>query len=385
MGAPIVDVSFWVGVVLVLEGGHGFEVATYRTEGPYEDGRRPSHVEFATADEDVLRRDFTVNGLLYDPETEDVIDHVGGRQDIERGLIRTIGDPDVRFAEDHLRMLRAVRFAANLGFDIGAATLGSARRHVAKIGRVSGERVRDELSKILTRGRARRGLELLAETGLLHEILPEVEAMRGCGQPTEFHPEGDVWEHTLAMLEGLPAGTDLRLAWGVLLHDVGKPPTRAEGPDRVRFNQHAEAGGDIAGDVMRRLRFSGDEVESVVALVGDHMRFMNVTKMRPNKLKRFLRMPDFDLHLELHRLDCVASHGKLGNYDFCRAKLEELCEEELRPPRLLTGHDLAEMGFEPGPLFGEILRAVEDAQLDGELKTPEDAREFVLARWGQGR
>jgi poly(A) polymerase len=372
------------GVVLVFEGGHAFEVATYRTEGPYEDGRRPSHVEFATAKEDVLRRDFTVNGLLLDPETEDVIDHVGGQRDIDLKLIRTIGEPGRRFAEDHLRVLRAVRFAANLDFEIERSTLESVKRNAASIQRISAERIRDELFKLLTLGRARRGFELLAETGLLHEVLPEVETMRGCGQPPEFHPEGDVWQHTLAMLDGLPKGVEATLAWGVLMHDTGKPVTRTGDAEGVHFYGHTKAGVEIADRVMRRLKLSNAEIEGVQSLVHHHMRFMHVKDMRQNTLKRLLRMPDFDLHLELHRLDCVASHGKLENYDFCRLWLEELGDEELRPTRLLTGHDLIEMGFQPGPIFGEILRAVEDAQLDGELKTAKDAREFVLARWEQG-
>jgi poly(A) polymerase len=371
------------GVVLVVEGGRNYEVATFRAEGPYEDGRRPSSVRFAGAKEDVLRRDFTVNGLLLDPTSGYVIDHVDGRDDIRRRVVRTIGDPRERFAEDHLRTLRAVRFAANLGFEIEPATLEAVRRATASIARISAERVREEIRKLLTRGGARRGMELLRETGLLHEVLPEAEAMTGCMQPAEFHPEGDVWEHVLGMLDLLPAGSDARLAWGVILHDIGKPSTRSEDSRGVHFYGHTKRGEEAARGVMERLRFSGAEIETVLALVHHHMRFMHVRKMRPNRLKRFLRLPDFDLHLELHRLDCLSSHGMLDDYEFCRKKFIELAEEELRPPPLLSGHDLIAMGFEPGPLFGEILKAVESAQLDDDIATREEAGRFVLARWGR--
>ena len=373
------------GVVLVVEGGRNYEVATFRTEGPYEDGRRPSEVRFATAEEDVKRRDFTVNGLLMDPETREVVDHVGGRADIEARLIRTIGRPDERFAEDHLRMLRAVRFAANLGFHIEPATLAAVTRSADSIRRISAERVREEVTKLLTRGGARRGLELLAETGLLHEVLPEARAMMGCEQPPRFHPEGDVWEHVLRMLDLMPDGPDPRLAWGVVMHDIGKPVTRSEDERGVHFYGHTKRGEEIASAVMRRLRFSGADIETVLALVHHHMRFMHVEKMRPNRLKRFLRMSEFELHLELHRLDCLGSHGKLDNHELCTRKLSELAEEELRPEPLLTGHDLISMGFAPGPLFKDILRAVEDRQLDGEIATREAAKGFVLARWGERR
>ena len=371
------------GVILVVEGGRSFEVATFRTERDYEDGRRPSGVDFATAEEDVRRRDFTVNGLLMDPETGEVRDLVDGRADLERRVIRTIGDPDERFAEDHLRSLRAVRFACGLGFDIDPETLAAVARSAPYIQRISAERIRVELTKILTRPGARRGFELLAETGLLGEVLPEVDRMRGCEQPPRFHPEGDVWEHTLAMLDGMPPSPDPRLAWGVVMHDVGKPPTRTEDPDGVRFYGHVQEGERLTEEIMTRLRFARADIDAVKALVHHHMRFMHVTEMRPNKLKRFLRIADFDLHLELHRLDCASSHGKLDNYDFCVAKLAELGEEELRPPPLLTGRDLIDMGFEPGPVFSEIITAVEDAQLDGRISTRQEAQALVRERWGR--
>jgi poly(A) polymerase len=372
------------GVMLVVEGGRNFEVATFRTEKGYADGRRPSEVEFSTPEEDVRRRDFTVNGLLMDPETGEVRDLVGGRADLDARVIRTIGDPDERFAEDHLRALRAVRFACGLGFGIEPATLAAAARSAPSVRRISAERIREELTKILTRGGARRGFELLAETGLLAEVLREVDLMRGCSQPPQFHPEGDVWEHTLAMLDMMPPSPDPRLAWGVVMHDVGKPPMRTEDAGGVHFNGHAREGERIAEEIMTRLRFARAEIDTVTALVHHHMRFMHVQEMRPNRLKRFLRIADFDLHLELHRLDCASSHGKLDNFEFCLSRLAELGEEELRPPPLMSGRDLIAMGFEPGPVFTEILRAVEDAQLDGGISTPEEARKLVLARWGSG-
>ncbi|MHB9097534.1 MAG: CCA tRNA nucleotidyltransferase [Syntrophales bacterium] len=370
------------GVIIVGQGDGRYEVATYRTEADYDDGRRPSRVTFATAEEDVRRRDFTVNGLLMDPETGRIIDHVGGCRDIERRLIRTIGDPEERFAEDHLRMLRAVRFAATLGFVIEEATFAAVRRQAADIRRISAERIRDELGKILVGGAARRGMELLAESGLIKEILPEVGVLRGVGQPPVFHPEGDVWEHTLRMLDLLQADADQRLAWGVLLHDVGKAETRFEDAAGVHFYGHVRRGEEIAAAILSRLRFSREETETVCALVRGHMLFMNVREMRPNRLKRFLRMPDFLFHLELHRLDCLGSHGLLDNYEFCREKLKAYSAEELRPPPLLTGEDLISMGYMPGPLFKEILGAVEDAQLGGEIASPGEARSLVLERWG---
>ena len=370
------------GVVIVIENGRPYEVATFRTEADYEDGRHPSRVAFATAEEDVRRRDFTVNGLLMDPETGRIIDYVEGRRDIERRLIRTIGKPDARFVEDRLRMLRAVRFAAALDYAIDAETYEAIRKQASAIRGISAERIREELSRVLTSGGARRGMELLAESGLIAEILPEVSALRGVDQPPAFHPEGDVWEHTLRMLALLPDGADVRLAWAVLLHDVGKAETRFEDAAGVHFYGHSRRGEEIAAAILTRLRFSGDETSTVLALIGQHMLFMNVREMRPNRLKRFLRMPDFPLHLELHRLDCLGSHGFLDNYEFCREKLTEYSAEELRPAPLLAGRDLIGMGYTPGPVFKEILHAVEDAQLGGEIATPEEARSLVRTRWG---
>jgi len=373
------------GICLVVEGGAPFEVAAFRTEADYDDGRHPSRVALGTAKEDVRRRDFTINGLLMDPETGRITDHVGGLRDIEQRIIRTIGDPEERFAEDHLRMLRAVRFAATLGFEIEPMTFAAVRRQAAMITRISAERIRDELSRLLTGGAARRGLELLSESGLLGEILPEVHALQGVEQPPLFHPEGDVWAHTLRMVALLPrpdGKADPRLAWAVLLHDVGKGVTRSEDAAGTHFYGHVQRGEEITAAILRRLRFSREEMETILALVRGHMLFMNVREMRPNRLKRLLRTPDFALHLELHRLDCLGSHGLLDHYTFCKQKLEEYPEEELRPPRLLTGRDLIGMGFAPGPVFKEILRAVEDAQLGGEIPDAAAAGDLVRMRWG---
>jgi tRNA nucleotidyltransferase/poly(A) polymerase len=379
-----VGVSF--GVVLVIEKGHRYEVATFRTEGEYEDGRRPTHVSFATVEEDVRRRDFTINALLMDTRTGEIIDYVDGRTDLKNGVLRTIGDPEMRFSEDYLRMLRAVRFAATLDYAIESETFAAIKRHAPAIHRVSAERIRDELTKIITQNNPRRGMELLAETGLLKEMLPEVDALCGVGQPVRFHPEGDVWEHVLRMLAFLPENAefknDSRLAWGIIMHDIGKACTRSEDASGIHFYGHAREGERISGEIMQRLRFSRGEMEAVLALIHCHMLFMNVKEMRPNRLKRFFRMPDFERHLELHRLDCLGSHGLLDNYHFCRTSLAEIAKEELHPPRLLKGGDLIDMGLPPGPLFSEILRAVEDAQLDGNISTPDEARRMVMDHWG---
>jgi poly(A) polymerase len=373
------------GVVAVIVESHPYEVATFRSDDAYIDGRRPSGVYFSTAREDAMRRDFTVNGLLMNPETEQIIDHVGGRDDIEKKIIRTIGDPDKRFNEDYLRMLRAVRFAANLNYEIDPATKDAIEKHAAKIKQISAERLQEEINKILTRTGARRGFEIMAETKLLREILPEVDRLRGVLQPPLYHPEGDVWQHTLMMLDLLPGNVktanDCQLAWSALLHDTGKAVTRTEDEKGVHFYGHVRAGEEIASDIMQRLRFSRTDQEVITDLIHYHMVFMNVRKMRKGKLKRFLRMPDFDLHLELHRLDCAASHNMLDNYEFCRDQLQHLDEEDLHPPRLLTGNDLIALGFTPGKVMGEILRALEDMQLEGMIATRQEAEKFVLDKW----
>ena len=369
------------GVVLVNRGGATVEVVTFRSEQAYQDGRHPGEVRFETDPRrDVLRRDFTINALMLDPFTGEVIDYVDGRADLDAGVIRAIGDPAARFEEDHLRMLRAVRFAARFGFAIEPATMAAIRRYHADIRRISAERVRDELTRILTEGGARRGFELLDQTGLLVDILPEVAAMKGVQQPHEFHPEGDVWTHTLMMLEGLEHPS-VALALGGLLHDAGKPPTFRIA-DRIRFDGHVEAGVKIAEAVLGRLRYSNDDVEQVVALVANHMRFSHVHEMRESKLKRFLRLPRFDEHLALHLLDCLSSHGGLDNYQFARERFEQAEPEQLRPPRLLTGHDLIAAGYQPGPEFSKLLEMVEDAQLEGSVRTREEALELVRRQAG---
>lgn len=376
------EVGAAFGVVLVRGDGATVEVATFRRDFDYQDGRRPERVTFTSSvEEDVRRRDFTINGLLYDPTKDQVLDLVDGRKDLARKLVRAIGDPLERFEEDHLRMLRAVRFAARLGFEIEATTLAAIRKSAPAIGRIAAERVRDELTRILTEGGARRGLELLDETGLLREILPEVAALQGVAQSPEHHPEGDVWTHTLLLLENLPAEAPVTLAMGALLHDIGKPATFERGPDRIRFHGHVEAGVEIGARICRRLRFSNADTEQIVALIANHMRFMHLRQMRPSKLKKFLRQPEFDQHLELHRLDCTASHGKLDNYEFAREALEAFGEEGLRPAPLVTGKSLIENGFQAGPSFSRIIEAAEAAQLEGAFDTAEAGMEWVRRRW----
>ena len=372
------------GVVAVIVEGHPYEVATFRSDDIYEDGRRPSQIHFSTAREDVYRRDFTVNGLLMDPVTGEIIDYVDGRKDIKKKIIRTVGNPEERFNEDYLRMLRAIRFVANLDFTIEPDTKSSIERNAAKIKQISAERLQEELSKILTRGGARRGFELMAQTGILREILPEIDRLQKVEQPSRFHPEGDVWQHTLMMLELLPkedSNVNILLAWASLLHDTGKAITRTEDENGVHFYGHVQSGEEIADNIMRRLRFSRAQRETVLNLIHYHMVFMNVRKMRPGRLKRFLRMPDFDLHLELHRLDCLASHGMLDNYEFCRDQLQLLAAEDLNPPRLLNGNDLIALGFIPGKIIGQILQALENEQLEGRISTQEDAKKYVQKYW----
>jgi poly(A) polymerase len=365
------------GVVLVCRDLRCVEVATFRSDFEYVDGRHPSAVRFEKdAKCDALRRDFTINALFLDPFTNDVLDFADGRADLAARLIRAIGDPEKRFGEDHLRMLRAVRFAARLGFDIEPQTEAAIRRLKSRIHSVSAERVRDELVRILTEGHARRGFELLERTGLLDEILPEIAALKGVEQPPEFHPEGDVWTHTLIMLEGLPKGASPTLALGVLLHDAGKPLTFRVA-DRIRFDGHVEAGEELTRKIMTRLRFSNEEIKQVEALVANHMRFKDAPRMKDSTLKRFLRLGSFHEHLELHRLDCESSHGMLGNYEYVRSKLEEFGREQISPPRLVTGKDLIKLGYIPGPEFGRILNLIEDAQLEGRVKTKEEALSLI--------
>jgi poly(A) polymerase len=385
------------GVVLVCESdGTSTEVATFRHDGAYTDGRRPDAVQFSTDPrEDVLRRDFTVNGMLLDPEiydrTEDAVqatlDFVGGRNDLAARTIHAIGDPALRFAEDKLRMLRAVRFAARLGFAIEPATATAIRQLASQITIVSPERIRDEITLILTEGGARRGFELLDQLGLLVHILPEIAKLHGVQQPPEYHPEGDVWVHTLLLLEKLPPNPSPTLAWGALLHDVGKPATfRAPDPadphDRIRFNGHVEVGVRISEVILARLRFSNEEIDQIVALVKNHMRFGDVRHMRESTLKRFLRLPRFDEHLALHRMDCLSSHCDLSLYDFAKETYEAAPVESIQPKLLLTGRELIAAGYQPGPRFKKMIEAAEDAQLEGVVTTPTEALRFVQERFG---
>ncbi len=369
------------GVVLVRRDCVDVQVATFRSDHDYRDGRRPEGVTFTrNAKEDVGRRDFTINGILFDPVGKKYLDYVEGRADLTDRRIRAIGDPHKRFAEDKLRMLRAIRFAARLGFEIEAATFEAIQKQAPTIRQISVERIRDEISRILCEDGARRGFELLDETGLLKVILPEVSALKGVEQSPQHHPEGDVWTHTLIMLDKLQNPT-VTLALGTLLHDIGKPATFERSPERIRFNGHVEVGMKMAEAICRRLRYPGEVTEQVLALVANHMRFIHVPEMRQSTLKKFLRMPHFEEHLELHRLDCLGSHGKLRLYELARTKLAALPEEELSPPRLLTGNDLIAAGYAPGPLFQEMLGDVEDAQLEGRIATRQEAMEYVESRW----
>lgn len=383
------------GVVLVMEEVDGAavmtEVATFRSDGLYSDGRRPESVRYTIeAGEDVERRDFTINGMLLDVEAlkdngdvgAAVLDFVGGRADLAAGLVRAIGDPATRFAEDKLRMLRAVRFAARFEFAIEPGTLAAIQAAAGEIGVVSPERVRDELTRMLTEGHASQAFELLAETGLLEEVLPEVAKMQGVEQPPEFHPEGDVWVHTLLLLEKLPAGVAPELAWATLLHDVGKPPTFERAPDRIRFNGHAEVGAKMAEEIARRLRFSNSDTAQVETLVKNHMRFGDVKQMKESTLKRFFRLPEFDQHLELHRIDCLSSHRNLELYDYAREKFAAMPEEQVRPKLFVTGDDLIAAGYRPGEKFKEMLAAAEDAQLEGRIANKDEGMALVRKQFG---
>jgi poly(A) polymerase len=386
------------GVVLVADGDEdGYvttEVATFRSDGAYSDGRHPDAVRYTmSAEEDVRRRDFTINGLLLDalraadhlnsPEhlRSAVIDHVGGLADLSAGVIRAIGRPEARFEEDRLRMLRGVRFAARFGFELEAGTAAAMRRLAAKTSSVSRERVRDELTKMLTEGRARRAFEQLDETGLLAEVLPEIARMKGVEQPPRFHPEGDVWVHTLLLLDQLEPVCSLTLAWGALLHDVGKPPTFRQAPDRIRFDGHVEVGMAIGAEICRRFRFSSDETRQILSLIENHMRFADAARMKASTLKRFFRLENFEEHLALHRMDCLAGSRNLEHWEFVRERYESMPEEAVRPRPLITGRELIAAGYQPGARFKEMLRAVEDAQLEGTIGTADEALRLVRERF----
>ena len=381
-----VGAQFGISLVVLDEGD--YEVARFRSDGPYRDSRRPASIEPADARADAARRDFTINGLFYDPDSGELLDYVGGQRDLDAKIIRAIGDPAARFAEDHLRLLRAVRFAARLGFTIEPETWDALCAQVESIASVSAERIRDELTLLLIEGGAVCGLRLLDQSGLLQAVLPEVAAMRGVPQDAEFHPEGDVWTHVQLLFEHLDAPS-AELAWGALLHDIGKPSTfrlsstskpmvRAE---RIRFHGHDAVGAEMAAAVCGRLRMSNEARRVIGTLVAEHMRISHVRQMRPSTLLRLLREPHFPELLELHRADCLASHGKLDLYEFCQEQLAALKKDHLRPPTLLTGNDLIALGFAPGPLFREILAAVEDAQLEGQLDSYQSALRFVQRKF----
>ncbi len=389
------------GVVLVCtpDGNNGeiaTEVATFRHDGAYSDGRRPDTVRFSLdAREDVFRRDFSINGMLLDPpvfeQTGDAnaatLDFVGGRADLKAGIVRAIGDPELRFAEDKLRMLRGVRFAARLDYEIELQTMSAIQTAASQISQVSSERIRDELTLMLTEGHARRAFELLDATGLLPQVLPEAVKMHGVEQPPQFHPEGDVWVHTMLLLEKLKPGVSATLAWGALLHDIGKPATfRPPDPkkpgDRIRFDGHVEVGVRIAQAILSRLRFSNEDTEQILALIKNHMRFGDILQMRESTLKRFLRLPKFEEHLALHWMDASSAHGDLRLYEFAKQRLEETPPETIRPKLLVTGRDLIDAGYRPGPQFKAMLEAAEDAQLEGVVTTAEDALALVRAQFG---
>jgi len=373
------------GVIRVRLDNHEIEVATFRSEGAYRDGRRPSSVQFTTAREDAERRDFTINSFFYDPIRRKTLDFVGGKADLQQRRLRAIGDPLRRFQEDRLRLLRCIRFAAQLDFQIESGTRKALAAKARWIRSVSAERVRDELTKLLTAPHAAKGLRLLYRSGLLRWLLPEIVAMRGVAQPRAYHPEGDVFVHTLKVLHALQSEIQNpkskiqnpgRLAWAALLHDVGKPPT-FQYRTRIRFPEHARVGAGMADRILRRLRFSTADREAITGMVANHMTFKDVKAMRLSTLKRLLARPTFEEELALHRADCRASHGNLTNARFLQRKRRALSAQEVRPPRLINGHDLISMGLKPGPIFGRLLREVEEAQLDGLVRTREEALDRV--------
>lgn len=359
------------GVMIVMIGDHQFQVATFRSDHGIADGRHPELVLFTNEKEDVLRRDFTINGLLYDPIQRRVMDYVEGRKDLKRHLIRTIGNPMLRFEEDKLRMIRAIRFAARFGFRIAPPTLAAIRKRHKTIAAVSAERIREELTKILMGPKPSDAFELLRKTGLLAEILPEIGRLKGVRQPRQFHPEGDVWKHTMLMLDMMKRPS-IELAWGTLLHDIGKPNTQTR-TNRIRFNNHPLVGSRMTERICRRLKFSNNETDAIVALVRDHLKFIEATKMRESTLKRFLRDPLFALHLQLHYVDCMGSHKDLSIYRFCQRQLRLLKKEKIPVKLLISGHDIIRLGLRPSPIFKTILNEIENLQLEKKIQTREGA------------
>ena len=374
-----IGVSF--GVILVITGKYQFEVATFRKDQSYSDGRHPDNVIYSSSEqEDVLRRDFTINGMLYDPIREEVIDYVGGIDDLNSKIVRTIGDPYERFNEDKLRMMRAIRFSSRYNFELDLDTFRAIEKLAADITQVSSERIRDEILKIITQDNPGQGIMMLSESGLLKYILPDVEIMRGVEQPPEFHPEGDVFVHTCLVLEKLFENQEgvvsPELAMGALLHDVGKPPTFSVS-DRIRFNGHDRLGADMSKKICRDLKFSNKQIEIIYELIKEHLKFKDVFKMKKSTLKRFIGMPHFEEHMALHLADCQASHGITKAYDFIMEKFDEFEDEEIKPAPLLSGKELIEMGYNPGPLFTEILNFVEEAQLEGNIQSSDEAKQLV--------
>ncbi len=374
--AKTIPVGRQFGVMIVVEQGRSFEVATFRREGGYDDGRHPSQVSFTVPEEDAKRRDFTVNGLFFNPFEKKILDYVGGQSDLQKRLIRAIGDPRQRFAEDKLRLLRAVRFASSLDFEIEPETWKAICEKAGEIVQVSPERIRDELVKILVRPGAARGFKLLSESGLMKAILPEVEAMKGCQQPPDFHPEGDVFVHTGLLLEKLSHPAPV-LALGALFHDVGKPVTFSVKEGKIRFYEHAPVGAEMTRQIMKRLRFSNDEIEAVSECVANHMKFADVQKMRSGKLKQFVIRPTFPVELELHKIDCQSCHGMLDNYHFLKKKLEEYAREDLKPKPLINGNDLMTLGMKPGPAMKPLLEEVYVLQLEGRFKSREECLAWI--------
>jgi len=374
------------GVIIVLENGFQFEVATFRSDDAYIDGRHPSAVHFSSPEEDAQRRDFTINGMFYDPVAEKVIDFVGGCADIDAKLVRAIGDPARRFTEDRLRMLRAVRFATTLDYEIDKTTWEALVANAPSINQISAERIRDELVRIFVSPNRVRGWDLLDSSGLMRAILPELDAMKGVLQPEQFHPEGDVFVHTRLMLQSLPEEVSVLLDFAVLFHDVAKPVTAmVDTTGRIRFNDHDRIGAQMTEAIMRRLRFSGAEIEAIVEMVRQHMVFKDAPNMRVAKLKRFMARPTFNQELELHRVDCQSSHRMLDNYEFLLRKREEFANEPIIPPPLVRGDDLIALGLKPGPKLGEMLEALETRQLEGTLRTREEALEWVKREYLSGR
>ena len=376
-----ITVGAHFGVVLVKVGGCPIEIATFRTDGSYRDGRKPDSISFATIEGDAGRRDFTVNGLFFDPVSEELLDYVGGREDLEARVLRAIGDPEKRFAEDHLRLLRAVRLATWLDFEIAPDTWDAMKKCAPSITRISWERIRDEMDRVWTHPHRVRGFDLLVDSGLMAAILPEIMDLQGCQQPPRWHPEGDVFVHTRLMLEQLPAEVSLPLVLSVLFHDIAKPATSSydEVNARIRFSGHDELGAEMTREILRRLRYSNEVIEATVVAVANHMAFKDVQKMRVAKLKRFMARPTFEDELELHRVDCISSHGKLDNHAFLKRKADEFAREPLIPPPLVNGHDLMALGWEAGPRLGQALREIQTRQLEGTLRTKEEALAWLQA------